>query len=62
MVLQAVISKAGAIEKLQVVSGPPMLQQAAIDAVKTWRYRPYLLNDQPVEVETTVSVIFKLER
>jgi len=61
VVLQAVISKAGAIEKLQVVSGPPMLQQAAIDAVKTWRYRPYLLNDQPVEVETTVNVIFKLE-
>ena len=62
VVLQAVISKSGAIEKLQVVSGPPMLQQAAIDAVKTWRYRPYLLNDQPVEVETTVNVIFKLER
>ena len=37
-----------------------MLQQAAIDAVKNWRYRPYLLNDQPVEVETTVNVIFKL--
>jgi protein TonB len=62
VVLQAVISKSGAIEKLQVVSGPPMLQQAAINAVKTWRYRPYLLNDQPVEVETTVNVIFKLER
>ena len=60
VVLQAVISKSGAIEKLQVVSGPPMLQQAALDAVKTWRYRPYLLNDQPVEVETTVNVIFKL--
>ena len=39
-----------------------MLQQAAIDAVKTWRYRPYLLNEQPIEVETTVNVIFKLER
>ena len=62
VVLQAVISKSGTIEKLQVVSGPPMLQQAAIDAVKTWRYRPYLLNQQPVEVETTVNVIFKLER
>jgi protein TonB len=62
VVLQATISKSGNIENLQVVSGPAMLQQAAIDAVKTWRYRPYLLNEQPVEVETTVNVIFKLER
>jgi protein TonB len=62
VVLQATISKGGAIENLRVVSGPPLLQQAAIDAVKTWRYRPYLLNQQPVEVETTVNVIFKLER
>ena len=62
VVLQAIISKAGTIENLQIISGPQMLQQAAIDAVKTWRYRPYLLNNQPVEVETTVSVIFKLER
>jgi protein TonB len=61
VVLQAMISKSGTIENLQVVSGPPMLRQAAIDAVKTWRYRPYLLNQQPVEVETTVNVIFKLE-
>ena len=62
VVLQATISKSGTIENLQVVSGPQMLQQAAIDAVRTWRYRPYLLNDQPVEVETTVNVIFKLDR
>jgi protein TonB len=61
VVLQAMISKSGTIENLQVLSGPPMLQQAAIDAVKTWRYRPYLLNELPVEVETTVNVIFKLE-
>ncbi|WP_348262764.1 energy transducer TonB [Telmatobacter sp. DSM 110680] len=62
VVLQAMISKFGTIENLQVVSGPPMLRQAAMDAVKIWRYKPYLLNQQPVEVETTVSVIFKLER
>jgi len=62
VVLQATISKAGTIQNLKVVSGPPMLQQAAIDAVKTWRYRPYLLNNEPVEVETTVSVIFRIER
>jgi protein TonB len=42
------------------VSGPPVLQQAAIDAVKQWRYRPYLLNGEPVEVETTIEVEFKL--
>ena len=50
----------GSIENLQVVSGPAMLQQAALDAVKTWRYRPYLLNNEPVEVDTTVNVIFTL--
>lgn len=62
VVLQAMISKSGTIEGLHVISGPQMLQQAAIDAVKAWRYKPYLLNGQAVEVETTVNVIFKLER
>jgi protein TonB len=60
VVLQATISKTGAIEGLHVVSGPPMLQQAAKDAVMTWRYKPYLLSGEPVEVETTVNVIFTL--
>ncbi len=60
VVLQATISKTGTIENLHVISGPAMLQQAAMDAVKTWRYRPYLLNNEPVEVETTVNVIFTL--
>jgi protein TonB len=62
VVLQATISKTGTIENLHVASGPPVLQQAALDAVKTWRYRPYLLDGQPVEVETTINVIFKLGR
>jgi protein TonB len=62
IMLQATISKGGTIENLHVLSGPPMLQQAAIDAVKTWRYRPYTLNKEPVEVETTVSVIFRIDR
>ncbi len=61
VVLEAIISKAGAIENLRVVSGPPMLRQAAFDAVRTWRYRPYLLDGQPIEVETTVNVIFSLQ-
>ena len=60
VVLQATISKAGTIENLRVISGPAMLQAAALDAVKSWRYRPYLLNNEPVEVETTVNVIFTL--
>jgi len=60
VVLQATISAAGTIENLRVVSGDPMLQQAAQEAVSQWRYRPYLLNGRPVEVETTVNVIFKL--
>jgi periplasmic protein TonB len=60
VVLQATISKTGTIENLRVVSGPALLQQAAIEAVKQWQYRPYLLNGQPVEVETTVNVDFKM--
>jgi protein TonB len=60
VVLQATISKTGTIEGLRVVSGPAMLQQAAQDAVRSWRYRPYLLDGDPVEVETTVTVIFTL--
>jgi protein TonB len=62
VVLQATISKIGTIENLRAAGGPAMLQQAALDAVKTWRYRPYLLNGQPVEVETTVNVVFTLDR
>jgi len=60
VVLQATISKGGTIENLHVISGPAMLQQSAMDAVRQWRYKPYLLNGEPVEVETTVNVIFSL--
>jgi len=60
VVLEAVISKDGQIKNLRVISGPPMLQQAALDAVKTWTYRPYLLNGEPAEVRTTINVIFTL--
>jgi protein TonB len=62
VILQATISKTGAIENLRVISGHPMLQQAAIDAVQRWAYRPYLLNGQPVEVESTIKVVFTLGR
>ncbi len=60
VVLQAIISKQGTIENLRVVSGHPMLVQAALDAVKQWRYRPYLLNGEPVEVETQITLNFSL--
>ena len=62
VILAATISKTGTIENLHVISGPALLQRAALDAVNTWRYRPYVLNGQPVEVETTVNVIFALTR
>lgn len=60
VVLSAVISTTGEIQNLQLVSGHPMLVPEAITAVKQWRYKPYLLNGQPVEVETTITVIFSL--
>lgn len=60
VVLQAVISKQGAIENLKVLAGPPMLVQATLEAVSQWRYRPYILNNEPVEVETQITVNFSL--
>jgi protein TonB len=60
VVLQAVISKEGIIENLKVLTGYPMLVPAAIDAVRQWRYRPYILNNDPVEVETQITVNFSL--
>lgn len=58
--LRAIISKTGTIENLSVLAGPPLLVQAARDAVLQWRYRPYLLNGEPTEVETEVTVNFVL--
>jgi protein TonB len=60
VVLSAIISVNGEIENLQLASGHPMLVPAALTAVRQWRYKPYLLNGQPVEVETTITVIFAL--
>jgi len=56
----AIIGKDGSIQRLQVVSGHPLLAPAAIEAAKQWRYRPYILNGQPVEVETTIRVTFHI--
>jgi protein TonB len=60
--LHAVISKDGTIKELEVMSGHPLLQQAALDAVRQWRYQPTLLNGEPVEVDTTIDVIFSLNQ
>lgn len=60
VVLTAKILKDGSLGDLKMISGPLALQQAALDAVKTWRYRPYLLNGQPVEVETQINVVFRM--
>ncbi len=60
VLLQAEISKSGDIENLRLISGHPMLAPAAIEAVKQWKYRPYILNGEPVEVETQITVIFSL--
>jgi protein TonB len=58
--LTAIISKTGEIESLRVISGHPFLVRAAQDAVHQWRYRPYILNGEPIEVETQITVNFKL--
>ncbi|SRR5579883_1284213 len=60
VVLQAVIGKDGSIQNLRVVSGHPMLTGAALEAVKQWRYKPYFLNGEPVEVDTQITVNFTL--
>jgi len=60
VVLHAIISKEGEIKELSLVSGHPLLAPAAIEVVRQWRYRPFLLNGEPIEVETTITVTFQL--
>ncbi len=60
VVMEAMISKSGTIEKLRLLSGHPLLAPAAVEAVRQWRYRPYILNGEPVEVETQITVNFSL--
>ena len=62
VLIKAVISTEGRIEQAQVVSGSPWLSKAALEAIQQWRYRPYYLNDKPVEVETEITVMFTLNR
>ena len=60
VVMEAVISKTGRIEDLHAISGPPMLRNAALTAVEAARYKPYRLNGEPTEVQTTVTIVFQL--
>ena len=60
--LHAIIGKDGMIQQLEVMNGHPLLQQSALDAVRQWRYQPTLLNGEPVEVDTTIDVIFSLNQ
>ncbi len=62
VVIGATITKTGTLQGLHVISGPPMLVRPALEAARTWRYRPYLLDNQPIEVETTISIVFNLGR
>jgi periplasmic protein TonB len=60
--LHAIIAKNGSVEQLEVISGHPLLVRAAMDAVQQWKYKPTLLNGEPVEVDTTIDVIFSLNQ
>jgi protein TonB len=62
VVLAVKITKIGTVENIRRVSGNPMLSAAAIEAVKRWKYEPYRLNGQPQEIDTTVTVKFKLPK
>jgi periplasmic protein TonB len=62
VVLQATIGRDGTIQNLRVIGGPGLLIQPAMDAVKQWRYKPYILNNEAVEVETQITVNFTLDR
>lgn len=60
--LRAVIATDGTIQSLQVVSGDPLFYQSAMDAVREWRYKPTVLNGEPVEIDTFISVIYNIDR
>lgn len=62
VVLTAIIGRDGEVENLRVVSGPSALQQSALDAVRQWHYKPFLLNGNPVEVETTINIVYMLAK
>jgi len=62
VIIRAMISREGVIERTEVVSGPSLLARSAVDAVNQWKYRPYYLNGEPIEVETQITVNFVLQQ
>jgi len=57
-----VFGKTGHVESLKVASGPSGLLQSSLDAVRQWKYKPFLLNGDPIEVKTTISVVYSLKK
>ena len=62
VVVRALISRTGEIDQVQIISGPAMLGPAAVDAIRQWKYGPYVLNGYPIEVETQITVNYILRR
>jgi protein TonB len=62
VVVDTHVSRKGTVLSLQVLDGPPLLRQAALDALKNWRFKPYLVNGDAVEWRTTINIGFKLTR
>jgi protein TonB len=60
ILLHAIIGKDGTVQQLEYISGPRLLSKSAMDAVRQWRYRPTVLNGEPVEVDTKISIVYKL--
>jgi protein TonB len=60
VILAATIDKQGKVEQVKPVSGHPLLIQAALDAVKQWTYKPFQLNGQTLQVQTTIKVVFRM--
>jgi len=62
VVLHAIISREGEVTQLELVSGQPVLAQWAIDAARQWRYKPLKINGEPIQVDTTINVVFALDK
>jgi TonB family protein len=62
VVMQAIISRDGTVKRVHVIQGDSRLRNSAMEAVYKWRYRPYMVNGQPVDVATTITVDFDLDR
>ena len=60
VIIDAIVDEQGNVVEAKIVSGPPLLIQSALDAVKKWKYEPTYLNDQPVPVQLNVTVTFRL--